>query len=64
MKNIYAKINQSHYSLGELMEVIQSCSKNSREATAAMIDLIASGRVLLRSNGQMKRVKLAKAKAV
>lgn len=63
MKNIYAKINQGHYSLWELMEVLQSCSKNSREATAAMIDLIASGRVLLRSNGQMKRVRLSKQKS-
>ncbi len=60
MKNIYAKINRSRYSLGELMEVLQSCSKNSKEATAAMIDLIGSGRVLLRSNGQMKRVRLAR----
>ncbi len=63
MKNIYAKINQGHYSLWELMEVLQSCSQNSREATAAMIDLIASGRVLLRSNGQMKRVRLSKQKS-
>lgn len=60
MKNIYTKINQGRYSLGELMEVLQSCSKNSREATAAMVDLLASGRVLLRSNGQMKRVRVEK----
>jgi hypothetical protein len=59
MKNIYRKINRKNYSLADLVEIINSCSKNSKEATAALTDLFASGRVLIRSHGQLKRVRPA-----
>lgn len=60
MKNIYRKINRKKYSFGELVEVINSCSRNSKEATAALIDLLSSGRVCMETaNGQRKRVQVA-----
>jgi len=61
MKNIYAKINRRNYSLADLVEIVNSCSKNSKEATATLTDLFASGRVLLKSHGQLKRVRPATA---
>lgn len=59
MKNIYRKINKRKYSLGQLVEVVNSCSKNSAEATAALIDLLASGRVKLEGPDGTKRVLVA-----
>lgn len=56
MKNIYNKINRRGYSLGQLVEVINSCSRNSKEATAALVDLLASGRVRVKSPSGPKRV--------
>lgn len=59
MKNIYKKINRKHYSLGDLVRIVNSCSRDSKEATAAVIDLLASGRVRLLSHGSPKRVQVA-----
>ena len=62
MKNYYRKINRSKYSLGDLVEVVGSCARDSKETLAALVDLFESGRVLLNTNGQLKRVKIAPAK--
>jgi hypothetical protein len=59
MRNIYRKINRKKYSLGDLVRVINSCSKDPKEATAALVDLLASGRVQLQSHGTLKRVEVA-----
>jgi len=59
MKDRYRKINQQHYSLADLVEAVNSCARNRREAVATLTDLLASGRVLLENHGQLKRVRVA-----
>lgn len=56
MKNKYRKINRTRYSLGDLIRIVQSCSKNSKESTAVLAHLLGSGRVLLGASSQKKRV--------
>ena len=58
MKNPYNKINQSHYSLGELVAAVSSCARDSKETLAALADLFESGRVRVETNGLLKRVKI------
>lgn len=63
MKNIYKKINRTKYSLGELVSIVGSCARNSRELVAAMSDLFDSGRVVIRGkNGRTRRVRLQHAR--
>ncbi|PTX98097.1 hypothetical protein DB345_04470 [Spartobacteria bacterium LR76] len=59
MKNRYRKINRKHYSLGELVEIVSSCARDSRETLAAIVDLFETGRVRVESNGKLKRVRVA-----
>jgi predicted HTH domain antitoxin len=59
MKTSYKKINSGHYSLGELVEIVSSCAKDSRETLAALVDLFESGRVCVSTHGRLKRVKVA-----
>ncbi|GAT34833.1 hypothetical protein TSACC_23267 [Terrimicrobium sacchariphilum] len=59
MKNRYRKINRKHYSLGELVEIVSSCARDSRETLAAIVDLFETGRVRVESNGKLKRVRIA-----
>lgn len=59
MKNRYSKINRKNYSLGDLVSIVSSSAKNSREALAALVDLFESGRVLVENHGCMKRVRVA-----
>jgi hypothetical protein len=62
MKNYYRKLNSRKLSLGEMIEIVGSCARNSRETLAALADLFESGRVMVSSQGRLKRVKLAVAK--
>jgi hypothetical protein len=62
MKNIYKKINRTKYSLGELVSIVGSCARDSRETIAAMIDLLESGRVVIRKNGRTRRVRVQHAR--
>ena len=62
MKNYYRKINRSHYSLGDLVAIVGSCARDSKETIAALADLFDSGRVRVKNHGQLKRVKLATAR--
>ena len=62
MKNIYKKINRTKYSLGELISIVGSCARNSRETIAAMVDLLDSGRVVIRENGRARRVRVQHAR--
>jgi hypothetical protein len=62
MKNIYKKINHTKYSLGELVSIVGSCARDSRETIAAMIDLLESGRVVIRKNGRTRRVRVQHAR--
>jgi hypothetical protein len=59
MKNRYRKINRVHYSLGELVEIVSSCAKDSKETLAALVDLFESGRVQLENHGRLKRIRVA-----
>jgi hypothetical protein len=43
------------YSLGDLIMAVSSCSKNNREAVAAVADLLETGKVRLNSNGRKVR---------
>jgi hypothetical protein len=58
MKNIYKKINRTKYSLGELISIVGSCARNSKETVAAMVDLLDSGRVVIRQKGKLRRVRV------
>jgi len=58
MKNRYRKINTKKYSLGELVSIVSSCARDSRETLAALVDLFETGRVQVRSHGQLKRVRV------
>ena len=58
-KNYYSKLNRNQYSLGELIQIVTSCSKNSKEALAALADLFDSGRVVSKARGATKRLRLA-----
>jgi len=62
MKNYYRKINRSKYSLGDLVAIVGSCTRDSRETLAALVDLFESGRVMVNTHGQLKRVKVAAAR--
>ena len=62
MKNYYRKINRSKYSLGDLVAIVGSCARDSKETLAALVDLFESGRVMVNTHGQLKRVKVAAAK--
>ena len=64
MKNIYKKINRTKYSLGELISIVGSCARNSRETIAAMADLLDSGRVVIRKNGRARRVRVEYARLI
>ncbi len=59
--NPYRKLNRARYSLGELVSIVGSVTRNSREAVAAMVDLLQSGRVQLNDRGHLKRVKVCRA---
>jgi len=55
MKKTPLKIQRAVHNLGELIQVVQSCSRNKGEALAAVADLIESGRVRFTSHGQNVR---------
>ena len=52
MKKIIRKAHRSQLSLGDLILAVSSCSRNSREAAAAVADLLESGQVRILSRGQ------------
>lgn len=57
--NRYRKLNTRQISLGQLVAIVGSCARNSKETVAAVADLIASGRVAVCDHGQRKQLKLA-----
>jgi hypothetical protein len=52
MKKHLRKVHRSQLSLGDLILAVSSCSRNSREAAAAVADLLESGQVRLVGRGQ------------
>lgn len=57
MKKHLRKAHRSQLSLGDLILAVSSCSRNSREAAAAVADLIESGQVRLLSRGNKVRTR-------
>ncbi len=55
MKKHLNKVHRSQLSLGDLILAVSSCSRNSREAAAAVADLLESGQVRLLSRSQKVR---------
>jgi len=58
MKNNLRKAERANLSLGELILLVSSCSKNNRETVAAVADLLDTGRVRLQSNGRKVRARV------
>ena len=58
MKNRYRKINRTKYSLGELVAIVGSCSRDSHETVATLTDLFESGRVQLKDHGHLRRIRV------
>lgn len=52
------KVRRSRHSLGELVSALSSCTRNSREATVALLDLFKTNRILINDHGRLKRVRV------
>ncbi len=57
--NPYRKFNRSRHSLGELVAAMGSPPAYPREAAAALVDLFQTGRVQLREDGHLKKVRVS-----
>jgi hypothetical protein len=57
MKKHLRKVHRSQLSLGDLILAVSSCSRNSREAAAAVADLLESGQVRLLGRAQKVRAR-------
>ncbi len=58
MKKHQRKTGRAHYSLGDLIVAVSSCSKSNRETVAAIADLLDSGRVRLQAGGRKFRARI------
>lgn len=52
------KHRKARHSLGDLVAALGSCTRDSREVTAALLDMFKTGRVLLGDKGHFKRVRV------
>jgi hypothetical protein len=52
MKKHLSRIHRSQLSLGDLILTVSGCSRNSREAAAAVANLLETGKVRLLGCGQ------------
>jgi hypothetical protein len=48
-------VDRAHLTFGDLVAAVSSCSRNSREATLAIVDLLQSRRVILRRERDRRR---------
>ena len=55
MKKIPHKIQRAVHNLGELIELVSSCTRSKSETVAAVADLIERGRVQFQSEGHKVR---------
>ena len=60
MKKQDRKFHRQTMNLGDLIMTVSSCSKNNRETVATVADLLASGRVLVHSNGHASRAQVVR----
>lgn len=55
MKKTPRKVQYSTMNLGELILLVNSCSRNQRETVATVADLLESGKIRLQSHGRKFR---------
>jgi hypothetical protein len=55
MKKLDRKSHRQTMNLGDLIMTVSSCSKNTRETVATVVDLLTSGRVLMGTSGHASR---------
>lgn len=55
MKKTPQKIKRTVHNLGDLIQLVSSCSRSKSETIAAVADLIETGRVQFQSHGQKVR---------
>jgi len=55
MKKIPQKIQRAVHNLGELIQLVSSCSRSQRETTIAVADMIETGRIQFQSQGRKVR---------
>ena len=60
MKKQDRKLHRQTMNLGDLIMTVSSCSKSNRETVATVADLLASGRVLVQSNGHTCRAHIVR----
>ncbi len=60
MKKQERKFARQTMNLGDLIMTVSSCSKNNRETVATVADLLASGQVMVQSNGHACRAQLVR----
>ena len=60
MKKHDRKFYRQTMNLGDLIAAVSSCSKNNRETVAAVVDLLASGQVLVECNGHASRANVVR----
>jgi hypothetical protein len=58
LQSAYRKLNHKRYSLGDLVAIVSSCAKDSKETVAALNDLFLTGRVAIIQDGTPKRVRV------
>ena len=51
-------VKKSAYRLADLVNILESCAKNSRESIAALVDLLESGQVRFLHEGKLQRVRV------
>ena len=55
MKKMPRKIQRAVHNLGELIQLVSSCSRTKSETVATVADLIETGRVRFQSEGHKVR---------
>ena len=55
MKKTPRKIQRAVHNLGELIQLVSSCSRSTSETVVAVADLIETGRVRFQSEGRKVR---------
>jgi len=59
MKKLPNKIPPTVHSLGDLVQLVSSCSRSQSATVAAVADLLDRGRIRFQSRGQKLRVRVS-----
>ncbi|MDD5349725.1 MAG: hypothetical protein PHQ12_05895 [Chthoniobacteraceae bacterium] len=58
MKKLPIKIQRTVHNLGDLVQLVSSCSRSQSETVAAVADLLQRGRIQFQSRGQKVRARI------